>query len=70
MLFLPCVVIRAERTGGMIDFKVLFDLTEHFVLVLPVHEPSPPALVRLSVNPLKISALVIDVVRLVKVGTI
>ena len=53
----------------MIDFKVLFDLTEHSALVSPVHEPSPPALVRLRVNPLKISTLEIDVVWLVNVGT-
>lgn len=48
---------------------VLFEWTEHCSFVVPVQLPSPPALVRLRVYPLTMSAGVIEVVLVVIVGT-
>jgi hypothetical protein len=49
ILFLPFVVRRAERTGGMIVPSVALDLAPHEVYSVAVQDPSPPDLVMLSV---------------------
>lgn len=61
MLFVPLVLIRADRTGGMTAPIERFEWTEHSALVVPVQEPSP-ASVRFKVYPLYICALVMGVV--------
>jgi hypothetical protein len=54
----------------MIVLVVLFDRIEQAVLVVPVQVPSPPAFVRFSAYPSTICSSVIDVVSVVRVGTI
>lgn len=49
MLFLPFVVMRAERTGGITLPSVELDLTPHAATSVDVHEPSPSDFVILSV---------------------
>ena len=58
MVFLPTVVMRADRTGGMSLPSVSLLRMEQLELAEEVQLPSPPALVRLSVYPLYIWALV------------
>jgi hypothetical protein len=69
VLFLPLVLIRADRTGGIMTLRVLLEWTEHCELEVPVQLPSPPALVRLRVYPLSIWAGVTLVELVVVVGT-
>jgi hypothetical protein len=70
MLTFPFVLIRAERTGEITVPSVAFERCEQAKAVVPVHVPSPSAeLVRLRVYPSMISWSVIDVVSLVRVGT-
>lgn len=63
------MLIRAERTGGMIALLARLEWIKHSASVVPVHEPFPPLLDRSKVYPSYICALVIDVVLFVKVGT-
>lgn len=70
MLFLPFVLIRADRTGGMISLVARLEWAKHSASVVPVHEVLSPGLERSRVNPLYICALVIDVLSFVKVGVI
>ena len=60
--------MRADRTGGMIFFCERLEEIEHASCVVPVHEPSPPELLKSTVNPSYMSALVIDVLSFVRVG--
>jgi hypothetical protein len=47
--FLPFVVKRAERTGGMIEPRVALDFTPHALKSVDVQEPSPSEEVIFSV---------------------
>lgn len=67
IVFLPCVVILADRTGGMVVPNELLLLIEQAVWSVLVHVP---AVVRFKVYPLYNSAVVILAVSFVKVGMI
>ena len=52
MVFLPTVVRRAERTGGIRSPSVLLLRIEQLDIDVDVQLPSPPALVKFRVYPL------------------